>query len=102
MSYPGEYTDIVHLSGDDYDAMISELFPDLPENYSPWGRIRSEPERVMAYLSQWDCGEVGEVRVGTGAGSADDVYPFPAERYVMSVNTSLGYASLVRRLDDEE
>lgn len=101
MGYPGKYTDIVFLNGDDYDAMVAELFPDLPENYSPSGRIDAEPERVMAYLSQWDYGDVGNVRVGTGAGSADDVYPFPHERYVMSVNTSLGYASLVRRLEEE-
>jgi hypothetical protein len=101
MGYPGKYTDVVFLQGDDYDAMIGELFPDLEEAWSPRGLIESEPERVMAYLARWDCGEVGEVRVGTGAGSADDVYPFPAERYVMSVNTSLGYAGLVRRLEEE-
>lgn len=96
-----EYTDIVHLSGDDYDAMIGELFPDLPENYSPSGRISSEPERVMAYLSQWDAGDVGFVRGDPGNGSADDVYEFPEQDYVMGVNTGLGYASLVRRLEEE-
>lgn len=96
-----QYTSIVHVSGDDYDAMIGELFPDLPENYSPSGRIRSEPERVMSYLSQWDAGDVGEVRDDPGNGSADDVYEFPEQGYVMGVNTSLGYASLVRRLDEE-
>lgn len=96
-----QYTSIVHVSGDDYDAMIGELFPDLPENYSPSGRIRSEPERVMSYLSQWDAGDVGEVRDDPGNGSADDVYEFPEQGYVMGMNTSLGYASLVRRLDEE-
>lgn len=96
-----QYTDIVFLKGDDYDAMISELFPDLPEDWSPSGSIRSEPERVMSYLSQWDYAEVGEVRDDPGNGSADDVYEFPEEGYVMGVNTGLGYASLARRLEED-
>lgn len=96
-----QYTSIVHLSGDDYDAMIGELFPDLEEAWSPRGLIESEPERVMSYLSQWDAGDVGEVRDDPGNGSADDVYEFPEQGYVMGMNTSLGYASLVRRLDEE-
>lgn len=96
-----QYTDIVHLSGDDYDAMIAELFPDLPEGYSPWGEINSAPERVMSYLSQWDAGDVGHVSDSPGHGGADDVWDFPEQAYSMGVNTGLGYASLTRRLDDE-
>jgi hypothetical protein len=96
-----QYTDIVFLNGDDYDAMISELFPDLEEGWSPSGRIQSEPERVMSYLSQWDAGDVGHVRDDPGNGSADDVYEFPQQDYVMGVNTGLGYASLVRRLEED-
>lgn len=96
-----QYTSVVFLQGDDYDAMIGELFPDLEEAWSPRGLIESEPERVMSYLSQWDAGDVGEVRDDPGNGSADDVYEFPEQDYVMGVNTSLGYASLVRRLDEE-
>jgi hypothetical protein len=96
-----QYTDIVFLNGDDYDAMISELFPDLEEAWSPRGRIQSDPGQVMSYLSRWDYGEVGEVRDDPGNGSADDVYEFPEQDYVMSVNTSLGYAGLVRRLEED-
>jgi hypothetical protein len=99
-----QYTNIVFLHGDDYDAMISELFPDLEEGWSPRGLIESEPERVMSYLSQWDASEVGEVREvrdDPGHGSADDVYEFGEQDYVVGVNTGLGYASLVRRLEEE-
>lgn len=96
-----QYTSIVFLQGDDYDQMIGELFPDLEEAISPRGLIESEPERVMSYLSQWDYAEVGDVRDDPGHGEADDVYEFPGQAYVMSVNTSVGYAGLSRRLDGE-
>lgn len=91
-----QYQGIVFLSGDDYDQMVTELFPDLEPGWA--APIDTHVEEVTAYLAQWDYGDEngGEITEFEPWGTSDDVFPVPDQGYTLSVNTGLGYVSLTR------
>lgn len=80
-----EYADIVFMQGDDADEAIA-----YAEDSEDFGSA------LMGYLSQWDYGDVGEVRNELPHGARDDVYE--ADDYVVSWNRGRGYCGLVRVL----
>jgi hypothetical protein len=80
-----EYADIVFMQGDDADAAL-----EYAENGEHFGAA------LIEYLSQWDYGDVGEVRDALPHGSRDDSYE--AGDYVVSWNRGTGNCGLVRVL----
>ncbi|MBD3261449.1 MAG: hypothetical protein GF334_07175 [Candidatus Altiarchaeales archaeon] len=60
--------------------------------------FESPDDEKIKYLSQWDHGDVGEVRDKPSHGSSDTVYR--KGDYVLSYNPSLGYAGLERIVEE--
>lgn len=80
-----EYTDIVFMQGDDADEAMA-----YAENADHFGAA------LIEYLSQWDYGDIGEVRNVLPHGSRDDSYE--ADDYIVSWNRGMGNCGLVRAL----
>lgn len=74
------YQTIVFLQGDDYPEFEKALNLGTGEAFE--------------YLSQWESGDVGEIRNTAPWGAFDQTVNFPG--YVMSWNPSLSYASLTK------
>ena len=81
--FESQYGDIIFLQDDQANEVMNIL------------REKGE-DAAMDYLSQWDYGDVGEVRDEIPAGNADEKYE--RGEYIMHYNTPLGYAGLIRKL----
>ena len=63
------------------------------------GFFDSDKEEMVKYLSQWDYGNYDDVREDPPWGKRDNVSK--VGEYILSVNSSLGYAGLYIQIDEE-